>query len=434
VKVAQLSFSLSNRAGGIFEIQLGLCSALQMLGVDVYALGLQDDLSQRDFARWQGIPAKCLPVFGPKFFGFAREFGKSIEDFQPDICHLQTLWMYPSVALLNWHKKFKKPYLVTPNGMLEPWALANSGWKKRLAGFFYEKRMLTSAACLQANTLKEADDFRAYGLRNRIEIIPNGVDLPDIGKAEHLRDSAEPKGKINVWPREGNRSEAELSRNAEKLKGWRRRLLFLGRIHPKKGLVGLLRAWARLKRESARWGEWELVVAGWDQGGHEGELKGLCAEFGLRIADGGVRRSEALDARHSTLDSNDVLFYGPAFGEEKEALLRSAEGFVLPSLSEGLPMSVLEAWAYGLPVVMTPECNLPDGFACQAALEIRNGEEQNSKSGRRKAENWDGLRGFLEMGERGRREMGMRGRRLVEERFTWTKVAARMREIYESLL
>jgi poly(glycerol-phosphate) alpha-glucosyltransferase len=107
-----------------------------------------------------------------------------MEDFQPDICHLQTLWMYPSVALLNWHKKFKKPYLVTPNGMLEPWALANSGWKKRLAGFFYEKRMLTSAACLQANTLKEADDFRAYGLRNRIEIIPNGVDLPDTGKAE----------------------------------------------------------------------------------------------------------------------------------------------------------------------------------------------------------------------------------------------------------
>jgi poly(glycerol-phosphate) alpha-glucosyltransferase len=97
-------------------------------------------------------------------------------------------------------------------------------------------------------------------------------------------------------------------------------------------------------------------------------------------------------------------------------------------------MSVLEAWASGLPVVMTPECNLPEGFAWQAALEIRNGENQYVKSGKQTAENWDGLRGFLEMGEGERREMGMRGRRLVEERFAWPKVAARMREIYESLL
>jgi len=68
-----------------------------------------------------------------------------------------------------------------------------------------------------------------------------------------------------------------------------------------------------------------------------------------------------------------MLFFGPAFGEEKEELLRSASAFILPSFSEGLPMSVLEAWAYGLPVVITPECNLPEGFAFQAALEIRNG-------------------------------------------------------------
>jgi poly(glycerol-phosphate) alpha-glucosyltransferase len=136
-----------------------------------------------------------------------------------------------------------------------------------------------------------------------------------------------------------------------------------------------------------------------------------------------------------------VIFWGPAFGKEKEALLRSAEGFVLPSLSEGLPMSVLEAWAYGLPVVMTPECNLPEGFASQAALEIRNASTLHQATSHsplatptKLAPDWDGLRGFLEMGEGERRSMGMRGRRLVEERFAWPKVAARMREIYESLL
>ncbi len=89
-------------------------------------------------------------------------------------------------------------------------------------------------------------------------------------------------------------------------------------------------------------------------------------------------------------------------------------------------MSVLEAWAYGLPVVMTPECNLPEGFASGAALEIRNSGMWNSK--------WEGLRMLLEMTDSERREMGVRGRRLVQERFTWPKVAARMREVFEDLV
>lgn len=124
-------------------------------------------------------------------------------------------------------------------------------------------------------------------------------------------------------------------------------------------------------------------------------------------------------------ENADVVFYGPAFGEEKEALLRSAAAFVLPSFSEGLPMSILEARAYNLPVVMTPECNLPEGFACRAAHEIRNGEMGKS--------NWDGLRELFEMSDADRREMGRRGRHLVEEKFTWPKVAAQMKALYEDV-
>jgi poly(glycerol-phosphate) alpha-glucosyltransferase len=121
-----------------------------------------------------------------------------------------------------------------------------------------------------------------------------------------------------------------------------------------------------------------------------------------------------------------VVFYGPAFGGEKVQLLRRADAFVLPSLSEGLPMSVLEAWAYGLPVVMTPECHLPEGFASQAALEIRNGKMGDSK--------WSGLQQLLDMSDSDRIEMGRRGRRLVEEKFTWPKVAAQMKQLYEEIL
>ena len=428
MKVAQLAFSLSNRAGGIFEIQVGLSHALKKLGVDVAALGLEDDLTLRDASRWGGISAKCLLVSGPRFFGYAKDFHRTLDEIQPDLCHLQTLWMYPGMAMKNWSRKQNRPYVVTPNGMLEPWALANSGWKKRLAAFFYENSMLRGAACLQANTQKEANDFRAYGLKNRIEIVPNGVDLPELLTME----------------------------DTEKTEG-KKRLLFLGRIHLKKGLIGALRAWAELRnspsaiRDSA---EWQFVIAGWDQGGHEAELKALCADLGLKIASvfshGGTRSTEGQNlklnsyklkteralaiqgglrpengsSRRLTLPDVDVVFFGPAFGEEKEALLRSADAFILPSFSEGLPMSVLEAWAYGLPVIMTPECNLPEGFACGAALEIRSGEGSFQ----------DGMRILIEMTKQERGNMGMWGRRLVEDRFIWSKVAASMKEVYESIL
>jgi len=153
-------------------------------------------------------------------------------------------------------------------------------------------------------------------------------------------------------------------------------------------------------------------------------LKALCAELGLKV----VQRSKHVpcSATAQEVEGADVVFYGPAFGVEKEQLLRRADAFVLPSLSEGLPMSVLEAWAYGLPVVMTPECHLPEGFASQAALEIRNGKMGDSK--------WSGLQQLLDMSDSDRIEMGRRGRRLVEEKFTWPKVAAQMKALYEEIL
>jgi poly(glycerol-phosphate) alpha-glucosyltransferase len=127
--------------------------------------------------------------------------------------------------------------------------------------------------------------------------------------------------------------------------------------------------------------------------------------------------------RPSTLDS-DVIFWGAAFGKEKEDLLRSADAFVLPSFSEGLPMSVLEGWSYGLPVVMTPECNLPEGFAADAAIRIETSVESIA----------EGLGTLFSMNDADLMTMGAKGRGLVEERFTWKSVASQMREVYDWML
>jgi len=141
-----------------------------------------------------------------------------------------------------------------------------------------------------------------------------------------------------------------------------------------------------------------------------------------------------------------VIFAGPAFGETKEALLRSVDAFILPSLSEGLPMSVLEAWAYGLPVLMTEECNLPEGFAAGAAIGIggtgradqrTKGPEVRDQFSEPKGQTVGiatGMRRIMEMTVEERVAMGARGRALVEERFTWPKVAAQMKAVYEWVL
>jgi poly(glycerol-phosphate) alpha-glucosyltransferase len=154
----------------------------------------------------------------------------------------------------------------------------------------------------------------------------------------------------------------------------------------------------------------------------------LCEELGikskkLKVEGEKVVSDIALDSGLSTLDS-EIIFFGPAFGDDKKSLLSTADAFILPSFSEGLPMSVLEAWSYKLPVVMTPECNLPEGFAADAAIRIETGAESIAL----------GLNSLFSMSASDLQAMGAKGRALVEERFTWKTIAAQMREVYDWML
>ena len=392
MRVLSVLESASRVDGGIFEAELALQRQLaQFSGVEVDVVALRDEFTDADAPRWLPLKPEVGEVMGPRGFGFSPGLGGAMSS-GVDVGYCAALWKYPAWAFLDWQKRTGKPAVVAPHGSLDAWALQNSKWKKRIAAAIFKDRQLRNATCFRALCSAEADSIRAYGLKQRIEIVPNGVALPEV-----------------------------LTTEDTKLTEGKKRLLFLGRIHPKKGLVGALRAWADIQNPKSKIKnskQWQLVIAGWDQGGHEGELRVLCGELGLKVCSfqGSVfSREEA-----------DVVFHGPAFGEEKKGLLRSASAFILPSFSEGLPMSALEAWAYGLPVVMTPECNLPEGFASQAALEIRN---RGMGTG-----NWEGLRLLLDMSDSDRIEMGRRGRRLVEEKFTWPKVAAQMKQLYEEIL
>lgn len=386
MKVTHLSGSLTRNAGGIFEIELALARHLQALGVHNEALGLDDEWWAEDQARWAPVPARVFPVRGPRAFGYAAGLGEALHSSGCDLAHLHSMWMYPSVVVSSWSGG-KRPYIVTPNGMLEPWALRNAAWKKKIAGALYERRMLAGAPCLHANTEKELNDIRAFGLHNPVAIIPNGIELPEEG-AEGLK--------------------VEGRRSAE-----RKILLFLGRLHPKKGLVNGLRAWAEARAEG-----WQLAVAGWDQGGHSAELRKLCAELGVTVADVPAAEFVARGA------AEPVVFLGPTFGGTKDELLRLASAFFLPSFSEGLPMSVLEAWSYRLPVLMTDHCNIPEGFAAQAAIHIDTAPQSITA----------GIHQLVGLSDAERLAMGQRGRQLVEERFTWRHVASQLRDVYQWIL
>jgi len=254
---------------------------------------------------------------------------------------------------------------------LDSWALQNARWKKRIAAALYENQHLRGASCLRALSEAEARSIRAYGLRNPICVIPNGIDLPD------LRES-DPKTQ---------------SEN-------RKTLLYLGRLHRKKNLANLIRAWNKTFNSQGRNSDsWVLAIAGWDQGGYESELKG--------IADG-----------------DSVVFLGPQFGAEKSECYRTCDAFILPSLSEGLPTTVLEAWSYAKPVLMTAECNLPEGFSAKAAVRIGSGSDEIAA----------GLKHLVEMSDDDRAAMGARGRNLIATKFCWPRIGEQVRTICEWVL
>jgi len=364
--------------GGLFPALCRMTSKLcELPSVKVSVLGLEDDHTQKDLPLWGTVRVQAYRVVGPRAFGYAPGLKSALLQENPDLIHVHGLWMYPSVASLYWSRRSRRPYLISPHGMLDPWALRNSAWKKRLAAGLYEQRHLSSATCLHALCDHEAQAIREYGLRNPIAVIPNGVDLP-LGRV-----AAPPP-----W-------ESLLRENAKVL-------LYLGRLHPKKGLPNLLRAWAEVQAEPGA-KAWHLIVAGWDEGGHQRKLRSLGAELGL---------------------SRSLHIVGPQFGQDKWASFARASAFILPSFSEGLPIAVLEAWAYGLPVIMTPQCNLPEGFQKGAAIPVDPSVQGITA----------GLRELFRMSDADRHHMGERGRQLVQQQFTWPTVVAQFKEVYEWML
>ena len=374
LRVLHLTSWLSNRGGGIPVAVAGICTAMaRQKNIDVSVVGLVESESDVHDQSWGKAGVHPVTPREKKLICYAPDIDARLTELAPDIVHVHGLWTYSSIAAMRWGEAAKgRRVFVSPHGMLERWALQNSHWKKAIAGALFQKRALRGAACLHALSPAEKDEIFAYGVTAPVAVIPNGVALP----------AAADENTADVIPGvpEGKKT-----------------LLYLGRIHPKKNLPLLLSSWAAAGRVKD---QWHIVIAGWDQDGHQGELEAQARTLGI---------------------AEDITFAGPQFGPAKDRIMKAADAFILPSLSEGVPMVVLEAWSHRLPVIMSEACNLDIGFERGAAQRMHLDAETARID----------LERFLGRQRDDLSAMGLAGFKLVESTYSWSEVARKMRQSYD---
>jgi len=294
-----------------------------------------------------------------------------------DLIHDHGVWLHNNRRVAAHAKAHGIARIVSPRGMLEPWALNHKKWKKRLAWWLYQRADLRSATALHATAQSEAEQLRKLGFKQRIILAPNGVDEV---KAEALKVEC-PTGQPDSL------SIQDSPRTA----------LFLSRIHPKKGLPLLVNAWSRLRPQG-----WRMRIVGPDEGGHRREVENLVAQAGL---------------------AEEWVFEGALDGEAKWSRYREADLFILPTYSENFGICVAEALASGIPVITTT------GTPWDGLTEHRCGWWV-SPDAEALAE---ALNAAMATSPEELRAMGERGKAWMSRDFSWSSIAAQMAAAYQDL-
>jgi glycosyltransferase involved in cell wall biosynthesis len=264
--------------------------------------------------------------------------------------------------------------IISPRGNLAIFPLNQSKWKKKLMWFLWQKNAFMDATCIHATSDNEYSEIRAAGIEKKpVAIIHNGINLPLL----------QPEGyQCNI------RDEDELST-----------LLYFGRMAPIKGIDILLEAWSAIYK---LFPTWNLVIAGTDERGYRKKMENLANELKL----------------------DRVQFAGPAYGDDKFKIYRNAQLFVLPTHNENFGMTVAEALAHKLPVIVTKGAPWGGIESHGCGWWIDTGAEPLIEA----------LKKALSETPEQLRARGRKGREWMKKDFSWESIGQKMFMTYKWLL
>lgn len=283
-----------------------------------------------------------------------------------DIMHVHSMWRMPSVYPGTVARQYGVPLVMAPRGTLGEAAFRGGSPVKRAFWPLLQRRAVDAATCFHATAESEAQEIRQHRFAQPIAVVPNGVDIPKI---------VPEMSKVPCTA------------------------IYLGRIHPKKGLDVLLRAW---KSVEERHPEWRLRIVGPDDGGHLPGLRALEANLGLRT----------------------VTWDGPLGGAAKIAAYAQASIFVMPTRNENFGLTVAEALAAGTPVVVSKGAPWAGIVDANCGWWVDPAPETMAAA----------ILDAISRGHEPLRQMGLRGRAWVAREYSWWAIAGRVAQLYEWIL
>lgn len=364
MKIIHFVPSIDRTSGGVGAYMHLLAKELGKL-CDLYIVtSVSNNPLPIENAKVINIPSKLI-----EFRKIKKEWCNLLNDIKPDIVHINCCWMPQSAFTQKWAQKLGYKVILSPHGMLEPWIISRHYWTKKVpALLLYQKAAVVNADCIHATAESEKANILKLGYNDKIDVVANGIDVESIT----MKDN---------WER-------------------KKYILFLSRVHVKKGIEFLLEAVAMLKEKMDGY---TVNIAG------EGE-----AEYIISLKN--KAKSLGID--------NMINFCGGVYGEKKWKLFREADVFVLPTYSENFGIVVGEALACGTPVITTKGTPWEEleTYNCGWWAEI--GSEATK----------DALLSFMKLSVDEIKMMGNNGRILIENKYSTRKIASDMFTLYNKII
>jgi len=381
MRILHICSSLEAEWGGVAKAVNGLTQGLAKKGLDISIFAPLKGSSDMASSNGDGVKIVRFPEGTLSRFwkGYSWPLAGALEKEVPgfDLVHIHGIWHYPNFCAYQAARSANKPFLVTIHGKLAPWCLNYKAFKKNLYAGLIQRRILEEASAIHAITEEEGRDISGFVDNKNIFCLTNGLNVEEFEKLPAKKEFE------SLYPEVMGKKV----------------ILFLGRIHPVKGLDMLAKSFADILKTRK---DIHLVIAGPDSNGYKDKI---------------VEKLRGGDAL------KDTTFTGMLTGNKKLAALSRADLFILPSYSEVLGLSAIEAMACRVPVVVTKGCNFHEveRSGCGVVVEPDTAEISSA------------IMDLLD-DEPLRRDMGEKGLKLAKERFTWNRVCDEFIKVYEKIL